>query len=387
MISPYPFRAADTDSLSSLRTGGRCIGARLMRQIARAGGPKLMLERAKDALHELIEDVAAVARDDASPATPREKAAEFIVNLGARQVAPRSVVEVVDRVGEAAARARYRGAPIVDFLSTWLYVAGEQFIGSVEHALTAAELESVHDEVWSRFRASLLEVLEAGAERLTQGRRFRVAEIYLARFRAVRARNEEQRRAPGLAIGETNALTDDVAAIGDEHDFVAAVAVDLFALSLGDVEQRLIVGQIPGPSLARGKPGFDGDLQRRLWSPLRAIKNDQSFERWPKLVKGLGLSDRQAFGTLLHAIATHLQKTWEWFFPEQRPFGTVRAELKRLETAMRAELPEAIAQEVVDRHIQSWTETLSFMVRLAGEDAEHALSSLKLDEDDGPGVF
>ncbi len=387
MISPYPFRAADTDSLSGLRTGCRSIGARMMRQIVRAGGPKLVLERAKDARDELIDDVAAVARDDASPTSPREKAAEFIVQLRARQSAPRSVVELVDRVGEAAARARYRGAPIVDFLSTWLYVTGEQFIAGIEHPLTAVELESVHEEVWSRFRASLLEVLEAGCERIAQGRRFRIAEIYLARFRVVRARNEEQRRGVHLAIGENGALLDDVTAIGDDHDFVAAVAVDLFALSLTDTGQRLLLAQLPGPSLARGRPGFDGDLQRRLWTPLRAIKNDQAFERWPKLVKGLGLTDRQAFHELLHAIATHLQHTWEWFFPEQRPFGTVRAELKRLETAMRAELPETIAQEAVDRHIQAWTETLAFMVRLASEDAEHAMSTLKHDEDDAPGVF
>ncbi len=131
MISQYRFKVPDTESLSDLRTGGRQLGVRLVRDLVRGSADPALLDRARDGVRELLDEVAAIARDDATLEEQRGKAAEFIVHLRGRERTARALGDVVNGVAEAAARARYRSGRIVDFVSFWLFVLGESFIRGV----------------------------------------------------------------------------------------------------------------------------------------------------------------------------------------------------------------------------------------------------------------
>lgn len=381
MISQHPFRAVDIENLSELRSGTRQIGVRMMRELVRSSDPASLLEQARRALTELVEEIANVARDDGGPDGRREKAAEFIVQLRARQTPPYSVSEVVDRVAEAAARARYRSRRIVDFLSTWLFALGEQFIANLSDPVTAIELEMAHPQVWGEMRTNLLETLEGGRERLFQGRRFRLADIHLARFRLVRARHDERLRSqldgtPSQSLISMPANESDV-------DYVASMVVDLFALSLSDQQQRLIVSQIPSKNSAEGRVGFDAEDFRRLWAPIRAVRTDQAYVRWNRICRELGLHERQAVQEFCTGLRNHLRRTWNWFFPDRGPYGVVRATLHGLEVAHRAEEPGEMDEESIERLFQRYRETLVFIVRLATQDSESAVLDLENDEESG----
>ncbi len=375
MISRHPYKAADTDSLSDLRSGGRLIGVKLLRDIVRSSAPAALLAQARRAVAELIDDVAAVARDDSGPQGYREKAAEFIVQLRARRSAPKSLAEIVNRVAEAAARARYRSGRVVDFLSTWLFLIGEQFIAGVAERATVIELELVHPSLWSAARAGILESLEAGAERLRAGRCFRLAEVYLARFRLMRARRDERERGRGAALAARADAEETASA--DRPDYVAALVADLFALSLTDVQQRLIVARIPGPGTSADQPGFGAEEHRRLWAPLRAVRTDQAYEHWEKLRREPALQERQAAQEFFAGLATHLRRTWSWFFPDRTPFGMLRATLNELDAAIREEPTAEPEEEAVERLFLRYRETLLFIVRLATEDSERAALDLE----------
>lgn len=381
MISQHPYRAADTDSLSDLRSGSRLIGVRLIRDIVRTSDPVLLVKQARHAMEHLLDEISAVARDDSGPEGLREKAAEFIVFVRARQSQPRSVQQIVNRVAEAAARARYRSSRIVDFLSIWLFAVGEQFIAAESDPKTVIELELAHLDIWSQVRANILEVLEAGTERMKAGRRFRLAEVHLARFRLVRARNEE--RARGLTDARSPRDRFPIAREVEEADYVGAMIVDLFALSLGDIQQRLIVSQIPNKTGLTGRAGFGPDDHRRLWGPIRAVRTDQAYERWTRLRKELALHERQAVTELVRGMIHHLERTWTWFFPDRSPFGLLRATLRELESAIGEETSSTAEEETIDRLFQLYGETLSYIKRLATEDTESDGMSFENQTDSG----
>jgi len=350
-----------------------------MRDVVRASDRTALLARAQRALDEIVDAISAVARDDADGGSRREKAAEFIVHLRSKSSPPKSIREIVNRVAEAAARARYRSGRIVDFLSTWLFVVGEQFIKDVTDPVTSIELELAHPAVWSQVRTNLLESLEAGAERMKAGRRFRLAELHLARFRLVRARNEEKARAatnPNPASGEDKA---------NGPDYVASMIVDLFALSLSDLQQRLVVSQIP--NAADDRAAYDGrrDEYQRLWVPLRAVRTDQAFARWKKFRAELDLPERQALLELIKGMSVHLRRSWGWFFPDRLPFGPVRATLDDLEEARRDDPSTEREEETIERLFGRYREATSFLARLATEDCESRV--LDLANDTGGGVL
>lgn len=367
MISRHLSTEADIRNLSELRSGSRRIGERTLRAVTRTCDGDTLLRHAKASLDQLTQEVSAIARDDDGATRPREKAAEFVVHLRTHSRHPRSVADIVDQVAEAAASARYRSGRVMDFLSSWLFVAGEQFIASLSDPRCALELEVTHLDTWCRFRSLILEVLEAGAERLLEGRRFRLAETYLARLRLVRARNGQRAR------GDAGASAPAFDAVGGEvgPDYVSAMVVDLFALSLSDRQQALVVAQIPGPQ-ARRAVGFAEHDHRRLWAPLRATRTDQAFEKWPRLREELGLSQRQAVLEFSTGLMTHLRRTWEWFFPDRNPFGILRAALHVLESAAHEEVEEIREEEFIASLFRRYSETLSFIVRLATEDAASA---------------
>ncbi|MBI4881485.1 MAG: hypothetical protein HY812_17755 [Planctomycetes bacterium] len=363
--------------MSDLRSGSRLIGVKLLRGIVRSSAPAALLAQARRAIQDLIDDVAAVARDDSGPEGHREKAAEFIVHLRARKSGPKSLAEIVNRVAEAAARARYRSGRVVDFLSTWLFVIGEQFIAGVSERSALVELELIHPSVWGAARAGILESLEAGAERLRAGRCFRLAEIYLARFRLMRARRDERERGRCASL-EARAGCEDSAA-PERPDYVASLVADLFALSLTDVQQRLIVARIPGPGTSADQAGFSAEEHRRLWAPLRAVRTDQAYEHWEKLRREPALQERQAAQEFFAGLATHLRRTWGWFFPDRTPFGVLRAALNELDAAIREDATPEPEEEAVERLFQRYRETLLFIVRLATEDSESAALDLEAD--------
>ena len=348
-----------------------------MRDVVRASDRAALLTRAQRALDEMIDAVSAVARDDADNGSRREKAAEFMIHLRSKSTPAKSIREIVNRVAEAAAKARYRSGRIVDFLSTWLFVVGEQFIDDVKDPFTAIELELAHPAVWGQVRTNILETLEAGAERMKTGRRFRLAEHHLARFRLVRARNDEKSRATTAPC--------DAAESADAPDYVASMIVDMFALSLSDLQQRLLVSQIP--NAADDRAAFDGrrDEYNRLWIPLRAVRTDQAFSRWKKLRTELDLAERQALLEMIGGMTTHLRRSWSWFFPDRLPFGPVRATLDELEEARRDELSTEREEETIERLFGRYREALSFLARLATEDCESGV--LDLANESGGGVL
>lgn len=375
MISQYRFKVPDTESLSDLRTGGRQLGVRLVRDLVRGSDDSALLERARDGVRELLDEVASIARDDATLEEQRGKAAEFIVHLRGRERSARALSDVVNGVAEAAARARYRSGRIVDFVSFWLFVLGESFIRGVGDDAARLELESEHPQAWNRFRGELLELLEAGSERLNGGRRFRLAEGYLARFRLVRARFDEQ-----LRIDARTAPSAASAADVRTPDYVATMVVDLFALSLSDLQQRLVIAQIPNATSAKDRKGFSADEQRRLWTPLRAVRPDQAFTRWPRLVKEAGVTERLAVQEFCRGLAAHLQRGWNWFFPDRRPFGTLRTALLAFEHAVQeGRTGESVVRDLFDLYAS----TLSFIARLATEDAES--SAFQFDGEEAAG--
>lgn len=382
MISPHPFRAADTESLSALRSGNRLIGVRMMREIVRASDHAGLLAHARRALDDVIDAVSAVARDDAHTGDRREKAAEFIVRLRSRQTPDRTIEETVNRVAEAASLARYRSGRIVDFLSTWLFVAGERFIAQLGDPVTAIELELAHPGIWSQVRTSLLEILEGGAERMKAGRRFRLSEYYLAKFRLVRARNEERTRAARM---EQAAVSSRSTGTSVGPDYVASMIVDLFVLSLSELQQRLVVSQIPNSADARATSPSAQEDHRRIWVPIRAVRTDQAFSRWKKLRGELDLPERQTAIELLNGMSNHLRRTWNWFFPDRLPYGPVRSTLEELEDARLDESPPELEEELIDRLFGRYREAIAFLARLATEDCASAV--LDLDEDSGGGVL
>lgn len=382
MISPHPFRAADTDSLSALRSGNRLIGVRMMREIVRTSDHAGLLAHARRALDEMIDAVSAVARDDAHTGDRREKAAEFIVHLRSRQSPDRTIEEVVNRVAEAASLARYRSGRVVDFMSTWLFVVGERFIANLGDAATAIELELAHPAVWSNVRTNLLETLEAGAERMKAGRRFRLSEFYLARFRLVRARNEERSRAARM---DKAAAASRASGAAQEPDYVASMIVDLFVLSLSDLQQRLVVSQIPNSADARATSPSAQEDHRRIWVPIRAVRTDQAFARWRKLRDELDLPERQASLELFSGMSAHVRRVWNWFFPDRLPYGPVRSTLDELEEARLEPCPTEREEETIERLFGRYREAISFLARLATEDCESAV--LDLEDDAGGGVL
>lgn len=370
MISRHPYKEADISSLSDLRSGSRLVGVRLMREIVRCCDPAQLVAMAAHSVDRLVDEVSAVARDDAGPSGRREKAAEFIIHLRPRHAPTKSLIAQIDRVAEAAAQARYRSGRIVDFLSVWLFITGEQFIASLADHAVMLELEIDHPQIWNRHRLNILETLEAGSQRLAEGRRFRLAEEYLARIRLVRARNEERYRSDVDLLSPPAGFN----AVGAEAgpDYVAAMIVDIFALSLSEKQQTLIVAQIPGAGAhgSRVRNGFAAHDHRRLWAPIRAVRTNQAFEKWSKLRQELGISRRQAIQEFSSGLTIHLRRTWEWFFPHRNPFGILRATLLHLEVAPRQEIEEDREDEFIDQLFRRYSETLSFIARLATEDLE-----------------
>ena len=247
----------------------------MLRELVRTSDRGVLLAQARRQLDRLADDISSIARDDHDSGGAREKAAEFVVYLRARQGNNRTLTELIDRVAEATAKARYRSGRIVDYLLTWLFIEGEQFITSLSDTSMRLDLEVAHPTIWNRFRFNILEVLEAGAQRMAEGRRFRLCEQYQARFRLVRARNDERFR--GDELDEPSPAD----AKGEAPDFVAAMVVDLFALSLTEIQQNLIVAQIP--SASGGRVGLDASDMRRLWAPLRAARIEQGYENWARL--------------------------------------------------------------------------------------------------------
>jgi hypothetical protein len=346
----------------------------LLRELTRSGERAELVEQSRHALAELCDAVAAVARDDSGPAGPREKAAEFLIHLRARGRQAKDLAQVIDRVAEAAAGTRYRSVAVLDFLAVWLFIACEEFIAKVPDARARLDHEVEHPAIWKRFRAQLLEMLEAMAERLRGGRRVRLAEAYLARFRLLRARNEERARA---ADSVSDGAVDPSGRAAP--DYVIAMVVDLFALSLGELQQALVVAQIPPPQ-ACATAGITPQEHHRLWQPLRAVRTVQGFERWTRLCQELGLTPRAAVAQLSSGLATHLQRVWEWFFPGRSPYGLVRSTLAQLEGAALDEGAAEPAEDLVARLFRRYAETLSFVVKLATEDSESA--ALTLDRED-----
>lgn len=371
MTSRHPSTEADIRTLSELRSGSRLIGVRTLRAVARSSTHESLLGHCQWSLNELLNEIGAIARDDGGTPDRREKAAEFIVLVRTQASNARSVSDIVDLTAEAAASIRYRSGRIIDFLASWVFVAGEQFIATLEDPRTALDLEVTHLDTWSRFRSLMLEVIEAGAERLHEGRRFRFAETYLARLRVVRARNEQRsRRLEASLIANRS---DDLIGGGSGPDYVSAMVVDMFMLGLTDQQQALVVSQIPGPQARRGAPGFADHDYRRLWAPLRATRTDQAFQKWPRLREGLGISQRQATLDYTSGLATHLRRTWEWFFPDRNPFGILRSTLGSLGAAADQDVEETREEEFIASLFRQYSETLSFIVRLATEDAASAI--------------
>ena len=381
MTSQYPFRAADIDNLSELRSGGGLVGDRLLRDIVRSSQHAALEKQAQHAVERLIDEVSGVARNDRGPAGPREKAAEFIILLRAGLGRVHTITGLLNSVAEAAARARYRSGRIIDFLSTWLFICGEQFIFGLKDRAASLELEAAHAEIWNQARAKLLETLEAGSERLRAGRRFRIAEAYLARFRLVRARNDERERA-------CSGSSCDWIATGSaqEPDFVASIVVDLFVLSLSDLQQRLIASQIPCKSGSTTRAAFEDQDHARLWAPIRAVRTDQAFEHWPKVLKALPLQEHRAEQEFLNGLATHLRRTWNWFFPDRTPFGQLRSTLRQIDAAGLEIATAENDQTRIERIFDAYAGTLSFIARLATEDSRSKALLLE-DEDCEGGVL
>lgn len=350
----------------------------MARDLVRSTDGAHLLAQARRSFDELADEVGSVARDDAGPAGAREKAAEFIVHLRARPPHVKGIATLIDRAAEAAARARYRSSRVLDFVSFWLFVIGEQFIGNVSDAATLVDLELAHPELWNRTRANLLETLEGGAERMKTGRRFRLAETYLARLRLMRARGDERMRgsvSPTLSAMEQ-------AVEPDSTDYVAAMAVDLFALSLSALQQRLVIAQIPSAHGVRGRSGLSEEYHR-LWARLRAVRTDQAFERWERLCEELGLDERKAHAELCMGMQNHLRKTWDWFFPGRLPFGILAAVLRRLESVHHEDGEGKADEETAEKLFRRYSETLSFIVRLATEDTQS--TTLDFEDDDSAG--
>lgn len=380
MINQRPSREADINRLSALRYGSPPIGVMLLRELVRNSEPSQLLDQAQNALNELMDEVSAIARDDSGDDTRREKAAEFLIHLRSRGMKPQSLAQCIDRVAEATAEARCRSGVILDFLATWLFIAGEQFISDIADPRTAIELEVEHPRIWNRFRGNLLELLEAAAQRLRDGRRVRIAETYLARFRLMRARNEERVRADEtLLVGRET-----IGAPNGKADYVVAMIVDLFVLSLSDLQQALVVSQIP-PAQSAAPHSISQHDHHRLWQPLRAVRTQQGFERWDRVCQELGTPSRTALAHFGSALAAHLRRTWEWFFPGRAPYGVVRAALSHIESSATEDTAEA-AEEVVARLFRRYAETLSFVVKLATEDSESSVLSLER-EDSTEGVI
>ena len=377
MTSPYPFRAADISNLSELRSGGGLVGIRLLRDIVRSSPPSVLQRQAKQAVDRLVDEVSGVARNDRGPEGPREKAAEFIILLRAGLARARTISALVNCVAESAARARYRSGRVVDFLSTWLFICGEQFIAGLDDRSALLELEAAHPRLWNQARARILETLEVGSGRLSAGRRFRMAETYLTRFRLVRARNDERERTLSGGAGAWSAQRSP-----GEPDLVAAIVIDLFALSLSDLQQRLIVSQIPGPG-SEFAPGQDDREYVRLWAPLRAVRTDQAFEHWPKVLAELPLHEHRAEQEFLNGLATHLRRTWNWFLPERAPFGQLRTALRKIEAAGMEIATAETDEQRVERVFRTYANTLSFIVRLATEDSESQVLDLEDDTSTG----
>lgn len=380
MINLRPSKAADIKTLSALRYGSPPIGVMLLRELVRNAERGQLLEQARHGLQALSDQVSAIARDDSTDSGRREKAADFLIHLRARAGGAKSLAQVIDRVAEAAAEARCRSGSILDYLSTWLFIAGEEFIASVSDARCAIDLEFAHPTVWTRFRGSLLEHLEAGAQRLQSGRRFRLAESYLAKFRLMRARGGERDRFEASPPDST-----DQAFAKSTPDYVITMVVDLFVLGLSDVQQTLIVSQIPPPQATQNY-GICLHDHHRLWQPLRGVRTQQGFERWSKLCQELTLSPRASITQFASGLGAHLQSTWNWFFPGRSPYGLVRAALLQIENAATDEVSADEADDLAARLFRRYAETLSFVVKLATEDSESSVIDLDR-EDSSEGVL
>jgi hypothetical protein len=374
-------KAADINTLSQLRVGSAQVGSPLLRELVRSADRHELLEQIRVAVARLADNVANVARDDSGDAAPREKAAEFLIHLRSRGNHAKDLAQVIDRVAEAAAAARYRSGAVLDFLAVWLFLAGEEFIAQVDDSRTRLELEVAHSTIWNRFRSQLLEILEATAERLRGGRRARVAETYLARFRLVRARNEERIRSDDALPTVRHRPGRSPA----EPDYVVAMVVDLFALALDELGQDLVVSLIPPPQAA-GAAGITAQEHHRLWQPLRAVRIQQGYEHFARLCQAQGLAPRAALTKLASALETHLKKTFEWFFPGRNPYGLVRGTLAFIEAAGRDEQANGTAEETAAALFRRYAETMSFMVKLATEDSESATHALER-EDSNEGVI
>lgn len=374
MINLRPSKAADTKTLSALRYGSPPTGVMLLRELARGSERGQLLEQARHALDALMDSVSAIVRDDSVDDGRREKAAEFLIHLRSRSGATKSLAQYIDRVAEAAAEARCRSGSVLDFLSTWLFLAGEEFIATITDPRCAIELEFAHPAIWTRFRGSLLEHLEAGAQRLQNGRRFRLAEGYLAKLRLMRARGGERER-----FDSTSPAPDDREGGRSAPDYVIAMVVDLFVLSLDEVQQTLVVSQIPPPQ-ATHSYGICLQDHHRLWQPLRAVRTAQGFERWSKLCQEHALTPRSALTQYTSALATHLRRTWNWFFPGRSPFGLVRAALLQIENSTSDDPGADDTDDLTSRLFRRYAETLSFVVKLATEDSEHSAQELERDD-------
>jgi hypothetical protein len=161
-------------------------------------------------------------------------------------------------------------------------------------------------------------------------------------------------------------------------DYVITMVVDLFVLSLSDLQQSLVVSQIPPPQ-ATSNYGICLHDHHRLWQPLRGVRTQQGFEHWTKLCQELVLTPRAAFSQYCAALASHLRRTWEWFFPGRSPYGLVRAALVQIEGTANDELSNDL-DEIVAKLFRRYAETLSFVVKLATEDSESSV--LALDRED-----
>lgn len=376
MISRRQSWEADTDTLSDLRSGSRLIGVRLLRDVVRAGDPMQLLGQGKSALAELIEEISATARDDSAAGTSREKAAEFLIQLRSRQNGIHSLSALVDKVACAAAIARYRSGRVLDFLAVWLFIAGEQFIAQVDEPKTVVDLEAAHPEIWQRFRSNILETLEAGHERLKDGRRFRLAETYLARFRLVRAKNERRFRDLAGFVAAANGAWEK----HDGPDYVASMVLDLFVLSLSEKQQTLIVSRLQAAAPARARSSVEKADYQRLFAPLRAVRPDQGFERFEKVIASLQLPRQRAVADFVGGLLAHLKRTWDWFFPDRRPFGVLRRSLQQLEASAREHPSAEALEEFVDRAFGRYAESLAYVVRLATEDSENREIGPQLDD-------
>ena len=354
-----------------------------MREIVRSCDANKLTELAKDNLERLVDEISSVARDDAGSSGRREKAAEFLIHVRSHQSACRNIGALIDQVAESAASARYRSGRIIDFVSTWLFIAGEQYVATIDDHSAMLEMEIDHPHFWNRFRLNILETLEAGSQRLAEGRRFRLAEEYLARMRHMRTKTEERLRSDQDLVSPESRYD----AVGAEAgpDYVATMIVDIFALSLTERQQTLVVAQIPDQDAGVSGRGFAAHDDRRLWGPIRAVRSDQGREQWTKLRQELGVSRRQAIQELASGLTVHLKRTWEWFFPHRHPFGMLRATLVDLENSSRQEVKEEQEDAFVGELFKSYSETLSFIARLATDDLESTVQ-LAGDETAAPGV-